>query len=637
MGKKAIATQSIDLGLDTSVQSESPVCHEKRKKQRRKVDEEKEETHIAVDNIVPLKPKLDEKKITELKVQIQKKLNAGVSLEAIENFCFSEEMYPYGVEGRAFEILTPPTTDQKEFLGINSRGMFYRFKNETITIFEGTKEQKNFVNEHEYFQWLCRASFEHPIVPGENDNWEGLPQETRTKLDADSLEFSEYLAKKMQVTKEAKNDWKTANTDAMTGLLNRSILKIGEQAYLERKTVTIASFDGDNFGALNKLKGLGYGDWMIKIMGNEFQKMIQVAEAEVKQDHFFENINPELHVGRMGGEEFVVMAVFDPNLASNELKKTAELEGESIATRLGKRMEAILGTHMIYMKDRIAERIQDTLSEEETTLLQDFLFETKGMSHTISSQQIGTSTSAISSVNFSEVDPDLNLSPEKATTRALANVDHYLERMKGGKDEDKGSGKNSVTIDERNAEANAGRLNRASKNLLSDEQNQNIQKPIQDILDKKEERKIAQLPETVAEFYHEIKEKLGKEAHDEIVAFVESPKGKPLVANWKAEILQKYGKKIKDLDEKLDIARRAFKKYAAQYEPTLGTMHRSAYEKTKEPNSIEIEIDQYQFKCLNETLGHVNADRILDLNVQTLFQVAAQFEIDFPRTTKNLY
>lgn len=548
---------------------------------RRKTDTEeaierrRSHTSEKVKEALVLRPEVvNDDDFRSFKQQVKEKKG---TLEDIRSFC--EETYPGGIQSREFTPLTDPD-ENGLFLAIDQRGKFDTFDINK----KGTESLKDI----DYTRWLCEASFENPLVPG----WEGLPKKQQNELETSSKNFAEYLANESSAPENPKerNEWINANTDTMTGLYNRSILEIGKQMYLEGKRISVVSFDGDNFGALNKLKGLDYGDWLIRIMGAEFQKSVRNLR----------NKGFDVYAGRMGGEEFVILGECSPE----------ELHDEMAA-----------------LKDNIAREIQKTMNGKDKKYFQDYLLATKQFPHDVTKDQIGTATIAISEIDYNEANP--GLAPEVAIIRTLTNADHHVERMKKGEEGKNGSigaGRNVVVLDDRDEKDNAGRINHPPTNELSQLQNTNAERTAAEILRRKEDIKLDALPKC-KKLYQKLEERIlsGGFSQPDLYAvkiYVASPlKNEAL----KTEILNKNNQ-ITWLPETLTDARKEYQEYASRHEPALGTLNKIAYEEERKnapfEGGPEIEIDIYQFKCLNEILGHTNADRILDMNVQCLYQIA---------------
>ena len=519
-----------------------------------------------------------------------------------------------GIKGREFEELfrfgkAGVPDDRKPIVALDQHGELRVFANKSDMDFE---------------RELAEAKGKKPLT-----KYEGRSRSETIEIEQDNAIFREQLADKNQVSmidRDAREKWMAANTDDMTGLYNRSILNIGQRLFLEGKKVAAVSFDGDNFGGINALKGTEYGDHMIQVMGEEFRNLVDRLEA----------LGYPTHAGRMGGEEFVV---FSENCPAN-----------------------ILQREMQTLNKNITERIQATLSAEEKMLFISHLDAAKGIEQQHGIQQIGTSTSAIKVAHFDQF-PE-NTPPAQAVDDLLHAADAILEAKKKYP-----SGKNAVhdggeiqprtesrrSGPDRKEKTEAGRRledelgrrkgieNGVTKNIEASNLTpaakahniaavqRNIAEFSDHTLDTKEQRKLALMSEgqslNAAEFLKRVESVLSPRDLAEIKVFIESP----LVdVDWRNQILAKHKGKI--TPEELDGVRRQYLEYAAQHEPSLGTLNPRTYEakrvSAKYAQGTEFHIDPLQFKCYNEVLGHSTADRILEMNVDNLVKICNKHGVD---------
>lgn len=434
---------------------------------------------------------------------------------------------------------------------------------------------------------LVAAKAEKPL----HDTWKRPDYED--KLDTRNQRWQEDLAEKAGVPKAERAEWIAANTDEMTGLLNRSVLKHLEGWILEGKKVAIGSFDADHFGALNKLKGMGYGDYLIKVMGGEFQRL----ERNIRSRGY------KIHVGRMGGEEFVPITTAPQRVLNKELEN---------------------------LNRRLMKRVQKTLKPDEIKDLQGILLEQKGIAPDVSVDQIGSATSAVSEFNFNAI--DVVRDPAELARYATKLVDQFLEHAKNQ------TGRNQRIMDvNRDASSNAiGLVNPERRGVnpnLNPTQRENMRIIASNILSDKYKARMAKMPELRA-----IYNRLGNQIRERnsysndffrIVNLIESPTHP---TNIPRDLLEK----IPNLREEIDIARADYMRWAARHEPSLNTLNPATFREILKNAGYRLTVDPAQFKCLNEILGHGFADRLLELNVQNTIDVLREFKITEPWISKNL-
>jgi diguanylate cyclase (GGDEF)-like protein len=148
---------------------------------------------------------------------------------------------------------------------------------------------------------INKASGDKPLKPFQADSPDTAKLIKTGEDLSKSIEASKNSESQRQnpdSTPEHQQSWGRAYLDKLTGLYNRNGFRIAESWFTNSKSVALASFDGDYFGAFNKLKGTVLGDQVIKQMAKNFHELQQQ----------FRDQGIEAMVIREGGEEFTVIA-----------------------------------------------------------------------------------------------------------------------------------------------------------------------------------------------------------------------------------------------------------------------------------------------------------------------------------------
>lgn len=116
-------------------------------------------------------------------------------------------------------------------------------------------------------------------------------------LDRKNKELGEVL-RKLAKTSEARDNYKiSAETDALTGLMNKGTLEDCGQMLLEQQASGVLfMIDLDHFKQANDTYGHLYGDWLLREFGEALRDLFRVSD----------------YVGRFGGDEFIVFLNASP-------------------------------------------------------------------------------------------------------------------------------------------------------------------------------------------------------------------------------------------------------------------------------------------------------------------------------------
>lgn len=381
------------------------------------------------------------------------------------------------------------------------------------------------------------------------------------RVDAKNIEYLEELVEEFTkglIPKE-KQLFAEICLDPKTGMLNRSGLSFLKRMIAGKKQVSIASFDGDHFKALNTAAGRQFGDFAINLMGEQFHSLVRSLK----------NQGYEVYAVRMGGEEFVLFGDVPKEVLAWTMEEASATLKENIRNHLTPRqMDAI--AFDIFTSKYIGDK-------------------THGLKRAY--REIGGSTSSITEVHL----PDL-ADAGFAAKKALQMADGFLERAKNE------GGRGKVYLDQRDIQTVSSRV----KDFIPENSLHHTQNAFMDDLANRLKGEVTAQLDSRTPSAHRI---LGRFALDPekiqlIEDFFETP---PFTLEKIEEISRATGISIEDLRQaKLErvTAAREYGTYTG-----AATMRKieSLGSEFGEIRTIEIG----EFKSINETMGHTHGDTFL--------------------------
>jgi len=346
--------------------------------------------------------------------------------------------------------------------------------------------------------------------------------------------------------------------DPMTGMLNRQGLRLLDKVIMRGKRTSILSFDGDHFKALNDATSTLNGDYIIKLMGSKFHKMIRSLQ---RRGFKTEGV-------RMGGEEFVVFSSAPKDVLATAMSDMSKELKKAILkhlTRAQKLKMARLITASKYTGD--SNGFKKAMAE------------------------IGGSTSGISEIGIGNIK-----NPLKIRESLLQYVDGFLEHGKK-------SGRGKVYIDKRSIASASRTIEKFSaKNSLPDHLNVNlsaIDSSLKDIVHGQFLLKIPQSKALIGE-------------NPKFAFILENYFGLP---DFSKKVLREVAKKTGISVDKLMLAKREYMLAVRNYGTYTGasTMTRlsSALKLKGSGYKAAKTIELGEFKSINEIMGHTYGDMFL--------------------------
>lgn len=127
---------------------------------------------------------------------------------------------------------------------------------------------------------------------------------------------AEVMAPEIEI--ERRDAVRSANTDALTGLANQAAFNKALSLAERDQDIAVISFDGDNFGTINKQRHQAAGDAAIIALADS----IRQAAADFGSNRVF----------RGGGDEFYVLC--SPNSANDIILKAGQILNHRILSGL---------------------------------------------------------------------------------------------------------------------------------------------------------------------------------------------------------------------------------------------------------------------------------------------------------------
>lgn len=364
-----------------------------------------------------------------------------------------------------------------------------------------------------------------------------------------------------------------AYIDPLTGMMNRSGLNFLKRMMRDSKKVSIASFDGDHFRAINEICGKKFGDTIIQTIGDHFHELTQQLR---KQGY-------EVYAVRMGGEEFTVFGRIPKEVLESALSQMAEtlkrdIRGRIRPSRMDKMAHSIFASKYAKDSDGLARAYRE----------------------------IGGSTAGISEVHFPV---GAGADTKTLTRQSLQMVDGFLERGKNT------TGRGRVYVDSSDIPTASQRAARFSPhNSLDEIQNASMEAIARELQSQValQRKKLMPNVEAVLDRFnvHSAKRQM-------LESFFETP---PFSMQGAENLSRITGVPVGELRKaKLEYIH-AMNEYGT-YTGAATMRKLTSLDKTySAPRTIEIG----EFKSINETMGHTHGDTFLAWFYQKVILPAAR-------------
>jgi diguanylate cyclase (GGDEF)-like protein len=315
---------------------------------------------------------------------------------------------------------------------------------------------------------INKATGDQPLKPFQADTPE-TRQLIKTSEDLtngiETAKTSESQRQNPDATPEHQQSWAGAYLDKLTGLYNRNGFRMAENWFVNSKSIALASFDGDYFGAFNKLKGTTLGDQVIKQMAKNFHELQQQ----------FRDMGIEAMVIREGGEEFTIIARDINSTQMRQIMDNFRQKLQVDTQRMIKSLEPNLQIELIQYLQATGKLPQNVPPEHFLT------------GDRFKLGPIGGSTVGVADVNLSVRKPN---EPRLVLDNLKRHADHALEV---GKNDEKG-GRNrtyrapSYTLKQFEGYVADSKLETTRQNPDQPSQAENLQAIYNDGVNKRSER-----------------------------------------------------------------------------------------------------------------------------------------------------